>query len=746
MFGGRRAGAGDRGGTTNGTSHRMRPFTSRKIAVLALIGLVALGILAHYDGLSYRSAVPDGYRHLPPGVDVHAFSPSIRESWNAVSTHLGAEEGAKDDTKLTGASDEWALLRELASEVCIFGDGVGLLEESGISTDDGIVLGRFPDRVDDGESEVPAIVAVFSLRDRKRFLELFSPFLRDSQLILYGADDDEEPVAFMVRLPRGDDQARLCNDDGAYRISNEFVRVEQEEELRMFLDPFSDVEVEIDCQAIYGDGRKDACLCEVQSLEETVRSEGDDGCRIASTGRSSGKFTFMGSVSVQQLGAGELPDRLERMEAYVAVLEDETAIVATDHGLIESAVSAPMRNFAHYANDAGMRRVQALRNRHFSGGTEAFAGAWRLPVPFGTGTAAFSVHVDESFVGVEFVPVLDYFRITSLRRLLSPLETAPATMQWPKPSQFGLAMADPHAPDYLHLLSEYLAAGPDSPADQFGTLVRVLRELEDSQVLAASVHVVGAREGVPMVSLGLAVGGDERARAMIRDIQEALREERDLAVLEGARARTSGLGDDDGLTVKSIIKAARIDLVSEPPEVWDAFGIRDDRIVRVGAYPEGLFVPDTIETAKGMVSVDYLVPTVTANDFKFRFNALDLSEDEKSGLERGRNRLVASYDTERRVIWFGTNLDSLLLTLGSGDRSREVFAAGPSEGNRGYRKIVAEAHLGWLSTQIHNHPDEQIRELLDSELIALDRYETISFSVTPDETLGGLRASVRLGR
>ena len=722
----------------------MRPFSSRKVAVLALVGLVALGVLAHFDGFSYRRAIPDGYRHLPPGADVHAFSFSIRESWNAFSEHFGLEEGATTESMVTEASEYWDRVRTLASEVCIFGDGVGLLEESGIRTDGGLVFGQFPDTGDERESELPPIVAVVSLQDRKRFLELFSPLL-DSRLDLSGADDDEEPVAFMVRLPRGDDRARICSDDGSYRISEAFVRVEREDDLRMFLDPFSDVEVEIDCQALYRDGRRDVCRCAIESPVETVRSEGDDGCRIASTGQSSEKFTAKGRVSVQQLGAGELPDRLERMEAYVAVLEDGTAVVATDHGLIESAVSAPVRNFAHYANDAGMRRAQALRNRSSSGGTEALVGAWRLPVPFGTGTVAFAVHVDESFFDVEFVPVLDYFQMTSLRRLVTPLESAPA-MKWPRPSQLGLALADPHAPDYLSLLSGYLAADPDSPANQFGGLAPILRELEDSEVLAASVHVVGARDGVPMMSLGLAVGDDERARAMIRDIQEALREERDLAVLEGARARTSGLGDDDGLTVEAIVEAAGIDRASEPPGVWDAFRIRDGHIVRVRAFPDELFVPDQVETAKGMVRVDYLVPTVTANDLTFRFDAGEFSEDEKSRLVSGRNRLVASYDTQRRNIWFGTNLDSLLLALGSGDRGREVFAVGPSEGNRGYRKIVGEVRPGWWITQIRNHPNKELRESLAANLLSLDRYETITFSVTPDEALGGLRASVRLDR
>ena len=608
----------------------MKPSPLRKAARFAVIGLIALGILAHYDGVSYRNTIPDGYRYLPPGAKFHAFSENIRESWNAASNHVGTDRRVVEEWVAPLEEEVWADFQEAANEVCIFGDGVGLLDEIGIETDAGVVFGLFPSEANNLEGTV----AVFSLADRNRFLEFLSP-LRGKPMNLFGADPDEEPIAFMVRVSQGHEEARICSADGSYRISNEYVHIGVDDvALLLYTSAYSDVDIVIDCKAIYSGGRRDDCLCEITDHEE-------GGCRFASKGRSNKRFNFYGFVSVQQLATEEHPEELQGIEAYIAILEDATVIVATEYGLLEGAVSGPRQNLAHYGNDAGLWRTQEVRKRFFPGGTEALAGVWRLSVPFGVGTAAFTVHLDESFVDLGFLAALDYSQPTPVRRLNTPFRTEPATVQWPKSSKLGVAVADPYASYLLNLWADYLEVGMLGGQTGLEHLVPVLRVLGKSEVSAASAHVIGARHGVPMVALGLAVGGDEYARTIIRDVQEELKEARDLAVLKAARQATPEI--DDNLNADSLFEASHIGLAAESPEDWDAYRIRDGEIVRVDELSDELFVPELIETVKGRIRVDYLAPNVTANDFMFRFDGYEFSEEEKSSLKNGTNRLLIAY-------------------------------------------------------------------------------------------------------
>ena len=709
----------------------MKPLRLHRIAWIAIIALVALGLLAHYDGVSYRSTIPVGYRYLPPGAITHSSSLNISQAWKAIANHVGDDQQVFDQEHISILVNFWYKLQDEARAMCIFADSVDLLEQIGISTDGPLTIGTYS-----STGPVPKTVVAIPIKHRQRFLELLSPD-KGYTIQLHGQISDKKPIAYQVRLSSDHPATRLCDSESSQQLTSKYSSFlnSQSGKYTLYVSPYMDSDIELTCLAVYRDGTTGGCGCQIEGTHANV-------CRV---NFASNEQTFVrGSLRVLDLPQDRSNINEDDAFIYLTMMNDGVAIASNHYPLFESASMDSARNYQHYANDSGLRRIDELRKRTFLEGTEVLAGSWSLSVPFGSGSVAYVVHFGELLVDVAVLPTLDYFETTSLRRLTTSLSDTAIAVPWPMNSKLGLSISDPHTSSYIGNLYRFF--GPETEREHLnrrdgpGALFRLLRDLQYSDVSGLAVHVVGVRSGIPMVSIGLSVRSDKHATRIVRTFQETLRAERDIAILNEARLRSSV---SDHAFLQAVETGNPIGVSDESPNAWNVYGLHEGGFYRMHEYTDELFESEFVHYSEDQLRIDFLVPPVTVNDLDYRLGQTGTDEYDRDEITSGNNRIVAHHDEKAGLLWMATNVDALVRTLANDNRVSRSNSLGIPAGHGSFAKVIGEAYPGWLVSELRNYFEEVVRNEFGATVLLAGRYEKAVVTISPEGRLGGVLVRAR---
>ena len=701
--------------------------------------------------------MPEIYRHLPSGAVHQIVLPPIRSAWEIVSYHIGdgmiISRNMIDEWMLDGIGADWGEFQAIAAHQCLFGSGLEVLSRFGVDVDREIGVGIYDPIVFGSESSRKfglTYLVVFFSRDVDSLLQnalRISVGDFGTKLTLHQSNEDMNPTGFLIRRTMDSDFGNLCSVVEEKMIGAEAVRVSVDDTIVFVRDPSESGNLNISCDMLSEGGTSSGCLCELGA--------GDVRPCISGFEYESNDMLL---DTLTTLGSGENPVQLVHFGGghSLAIAEDGVAALSNDRSLLRAALLAPLDNFSRNFNNGNVRDLQELRTR---GETlrELGSGVWRLVGALNLGSMKYLVSGDRDTLEVAISVNAGDPTTRFMTRVLEPSEDPfPSATMYTR-SAAGVLLSDRSTPYFLRYFLEFLWRVPDElnpaldndkSAPAIGNLQLVIDEVARAGASNFAFHVVGARDGLPMLVFALSIEDESTGRGMIRAVQRRLREARDEAILE--EALSLFVTNPRHLKVDmDVLTDRRLSgIISETPSSWDAYLIEDEGIVRVSELDDDLFESTVMELAEETIEVHYLDPGFTMNDLLFRLYEFNLSKEDLEALKRNERRFVAFHDVDDGVLWFGLDFEALNLALSgripsTGWNEIETETDVPLVHDA---KLIAELDPRWLTEEGSTHPIEEVSREVEALWLDFEGYRTILATVLPDGNTNGLLVQIRFAR
>lgn len=280
---------------------------------------------------------------------------------------------------------------------------------------------------------------------------------------------------------------------------------------------------------------------------------------------------------------------------FVAAPDGRRLVISDDKALLARALDSTDENAAyHFASDAIYEPVVEAAGVPMLTGAN-LVGVFQKPSLSVLRRAAGALTFDAGGITIDGTA---YLETSSFRVLDALMRAAPPPRAWADELGAGTAGAatlrDDALSDYIEALARARRLGEFMRERYAGVLDEFQRMPSLRQL---TVAVTGYRAGLP--DFAMLVEADPAAvDAMVTRVQSRVRQRRDRAILEGARAA--------GTSPKA-----------EPFALFDKYASADGRIGEANLSPPD-FANAAYERRIADTTVRYLLPPVTANDLEFR--------------------------------------------------------------------------------------------------------------------------------
>ena len=711
--------------------------TVAALAVLSLLGLIAL---AHYDGATYRSGLPEAYRYLPPHSLAHSYSPNFGRSWSTIASHEGLPILA---LQVPGIGDDFKDIPFLQLRERCMTDEV--VRSYGINPDGEFLFGVHFDRIH-WVGNVVGWLAVLPVLDRDTFLhhlQYFAPHWHTPgvKIEVTGAREDAKPVEFRIRRSDSAGEGTLCDDNSGAVIRSQLKRLDGEDVGLRLLPGKAIGQLFIECRAFYAAGAEGKCLCSAsdtpQSCDKAIHYEIDD--LSTEPDFANPIWVVGGRYPVAELG-----------NAFIAFPNEKTAVIVSHLELMYLSLAHQERNALDNFNNAENRQLDRLGSGQAVSRPQILAGVLRLPNLLGGGASVFSFRGDEFNIEGGIHLTLDDLKLAVLDKLFAaPRATADPLADF-GPGKVEFQLADENADHYLRFLRTYWP-GREKLDEMVGGFAPLLKLLTEAGFTHLQGHVLEIRRGVPTWLLGVRIDDGDRALRAVRNLQETLRKTRDIDVLTAALQGVHRENDNGIQHMKSVAELSER-LAAELPSTWDQYILADGKVVfrKDGKLPDVLFSGRQQKLNDGIYTYYHVSPRITENDLKYRMDLEVLSDEEQHRIVSDDSRMVAYHDDEESILWLATDWETLKSVLGKaiGVARRpvaeaEAVRAAPSQNKPA--KVIMRVQPTWLNAQLFRYPDD-IQAFVKKYVEALDGYHHVEIRVSPGESSDDLLATIDLAR
>ena len=719
----------------------MQSSSIPKILRLSLAILFGLFLLTEFDGTRFRNALPGAYQYLPPGASVYLFSENIGRSWGMFARHFRSGMPELQEVFANSQEELFGLkltdFRARAEAQCIFAVGPDLLREIGIDEDGEFGAGLYVYNFE----TIPAAMAVFSIHDRESLIDfVFKSESPRVSLTLLGTREGESPVEFQIRRSAFASYGRICDPKTRSLIAADSLTIRDSGQGLVFVpDVWIEGEFVLDCKAVYESGETGDCICE---LEGRVPRK----CDVpANFGYDDLKYTDAAGDWRQEKIGGRVVDEIRGVTWTLLVTDDGYAAYYTRRTSLISLVYNARRNLELHLADHRTQEVQDLRRASRVFNQEALAGSINYPTILGSSSTPFIVLADEFSFDLIFEPIFESPKSTVFKRFLTTNPSEGRSIPTPTASEFALSVGDSHISYYLRYVLRYIDDKESLLDDSLGNLAHVVEDVLKTRPSEIAGYVVGLRQSLPLIVIGVEMKNEQAARSVIQKIQRDLREVRDMAILKNALATCKHLRPAGCATIESLT-APGIDILSpEPLDSWSSYAIYDNGISRIHELDDALFPPDSLNTGSSKLRIDYLAPAVTDNDFDHRLTELDITPDERTSIQNNQGRLVAHYDARRGTLWLANDGQALARSEDAIHRQGAEFEA--AEGVGRYSNSIPKMQLlirpAWfISRALETENTEE--DPVDPLLFDFDRYRYIVFTIEPAGRKNAISATLRL--
>ncbi len=762
------------------TEVKKKSRPNRPAVLWALGFIIALAALIAYDVLRQTVHLPAALRYVSTNASAIVFTRDLAATWDDLADHV------RPIFKRPRAEDMKDLISDIKdglAKACIAPASAAALNRYGIDPYRGAAvafIGQLQPEL--SENDVLAVIPVTSELEFSQTLASIQ--LSGGEVVVAGARTGEEPIGFRLRRPPDAGTGKLCaHFDGQIMEIGQQPQTVAEADLYFVPFWFEPTRFSLECVALYENGQEGACTCELNA--ENFNADSDDCLESVSITPDNDVVDGFraGTIDVEGLEQPALRGiTIPDTEFKVIFTEDRWAIITDKDEVLVAALADPQRNHAYHRNSDSLRALSVSSSQMEShAAISSLAGYIRIPWLYSTSPVTVDLKVSPARLSLE----LDLDLPRGSIALFDRLTRAPGSDQLsefvPYGAKVALALADGHLAYYLRYLFEYVDGAFDWTESTVGHLAAAIRALSETDSLEAlTLMVPELREGVPEFALVAKLKDAEVAEQIILDLQRQLRTERDVEILEQAIDRYTLVNNEPLADLSTLYAPAEEPvngepyLVSESHDTWASYSIEADAVIAL-ELPEDVFATDSyvvdtrITDATGettAISLRYLLPPVTDNDFEYRYDDLredetdqpvaegevlevigsDTASEERNALRAGENRLCAAYVRETGSLWIGSDAVVLNSVFQSGAhmiRSRQYATARELSGKRGTPKGALFAHTGWMLDQALAHPNDDIVELAEG-LVDLSDYEQLLVTITAREDRNGLEARIEL--
>lgn len=749
-----------------------------RTSVLGAVGfIIALAALISYDLVRQTVHLPAALRYVPTNASAIVFTPKLAATWDEIAHHIRPifkQPRAENLSALIGDSKEWL------ATACVAPVSGADLNRYGIDSYRGAAVASIG-QLQSELSEIDVLV-VLPVTNEVEFSQTLASFqLGGGEVDVDGILADKEPIGFRIRRPTDVESGKLCAlSDGQVIEIGAQAEIVANADLYFVPGWFEPSIFDLECVALYENGEEGACTCKLYPGDFDVDSDDCLEPVIISPDKDEVYDFEVGSISVDGLEESAfegiaIPDS----DLKVIFAEERWAIITNSDEALAAALAEPERNLAYHRNSDTLRSLLASfyqSESNTQSTSSSLAGSIRIPWIYSTSPVTFNLEVTPARLSLELDLDLPHGSITLFDRLTRSSANDQASEFVPYGAKVALALADTHLAYYIRYLFKYVDGAFDRAESNIGHFAEAVRMLSDADSFEALTLIVPElREGVPELALVAKLNNPEVAQQVILDLKRQLRRDRDVEILEQAYGRYTRINNKPPADVSTLYEVVGEPvngdhyLVPEPHDTWASYSIEGDEVVLL-ELPNDIFSTDSyvldsklIDATGGMastsISLHYLSPPVTDNDFQYLYD--DLREDEtdqlgaesevlkdreRDALRADVNRLCAAYSSETGSLWIGSNVEVLKNIFRSGAHKRQsgrYSAAKEIAGKSDTPKGALFAHTGWVLDQALAHPDEKIVEWAN-QLIDLSDYKQLLVTITAREDRNGIEARIEL--
>jgi len=276
--------------------------------------------------------------------------------------------------------------------------------------------------------------------------------------------------------------------------------------------------------------------------------------------------------------------------------------------------------------------------------------------------------------------------------------------------------------------------------DNYGGVLDEVRRL--SGLRRILLAMTGWHAGLPELVMG--IWADPRGlHDMVQRIRVRQRSARDRQILEAAAREFTANQKRAPVSVEALQQRGY--LQPEPGALFDHYSPGSGGLQ--GTLHADDFDNDTYRRRHGEAILDFILPPVTPNDLRYRFDSRGLSVEEIEALQSDRHRLAAWLDGE--ILWVASDMDELEELVDRTSSPKDsledslLFRTARS-GWDGREKLFAYLNVDELTTLGMLSPESQIQEIVQTFLLDMQDHPVVSFSLEPDDTERGLRLALRM--
>lgn len=709
-----------------------------------------------YDYSRKQFFLPKFYQYVPANTQGFLYVPNIRNSWNGIVPHLSSVLGGSKTTIAKEVQSKLSEIKDMLAGYCLF---INEPEDLRIV---GLDPGReFGFMLSIAES-TPKILLALPVHDpelfRKRLGEISLPTGTIHLTTANNPDHSTQPATkYLVRETGHSAGGRLCSS--TFLLDNTWKEISaKNNELTFVPDWENEGYLNIECKAILEDGSSRPCLCEADDEDffpDDTRSTCETPFIVLP---DTGKFQQALPINLDQRD-----QEIQKFDkSYLAFPQPGITLLSDDLNYLSQAVGSTTNNLYMNSNSNSLMRAASRFDLPYKTTDLRLVGGYRPPGVLGGTPLTMHARGNGSEIRFTFEAIPPRQEIELLNKLLTSTEKLPEVVNVPEASKASIFFNDSVGLDYIiTFLSTHIEDFYDTIEEAIGNFTVVIRELENIEhIIGVGLHLVGLTNGVPELVLEMRFDTYEDSSdiekvetssvfTLLRNVQKKLRKERDVEIIKSAISESAF--DENIDSYEDFLKYARPGIADEPASSYHLYSVTTDMKITSpeGGVPDTFFRNSQYEGDVSGISIKYLLPPVTENDLRYRFDNNDLSQEEQNDLKNNKNRLCATYRENTGQLFVATDRETLTKLLSDPQHLQEaaLYREMRQHSPRSNQpKIGAFLRPDWLLDNGAVHPDDQVREWTAEVLRDLSQYDAMLITLDTEENTDGIVTVIELHR